>query len=46
MAGAVGKLDSVFGGVMPENAPAEAQYVTIASPDSGNPISGVANSFV
>jgi len=46
MAGAVGKLDSVFGGVMPENGSAEAQYVTIASPDSGSQTPAVANPFV
>jgi len=33
MAGAVGKLDSVFGEVMPQNTPNQAQYVTIASPE-------------
>lgn len=36
MAGAVGKLDSVFGEAMPknrENGSPEVQYVTIASPD-------------
>ena len=33
MAGAVGKLDSVFGEVMPQNTPNSLQYVTIASPD-------------
>jgi integrase len=35
MAGAVGKLDSVFSEVMPENTPSGARIVTIASPDSG-----------
>jgi hypothetical protein len=34
MAGAVGKLDSVFGEVMPQNGAGEARIVTIASPDS------------
>ena len=36
MAGAVGKLDSVFRGVMPENASDEPRIVTIASPDFAN----------
>jgi len=35
MAGAVGKLDAVFGGVMPEKPSGEAPIVTIASPDFG-----------
>jgi integrase len=34
MAGAVGRLDSVFSEVMPENSPDEPRIVTIASPDS------------
>ena len=33
MAGAVGKLDSVSGEVMPQNGSGDPQYVTIASPD-------------
>jgi len=45
MAGAVGKLDSVFGGVMPGDPAGEPQYVTIASPDSGSQTLAVANSF-
>jgi integrase len=36
MAGAVGKLDSVFEDVMPKNGSGEAQYVTIASPECGS----------
>jgi integrase len=32
MAGAVGKLDSVFGGVMPENGPGRAALVPVESP--------------
>jgi integrase len=35
MAGAIGKLDSVFEDVMPENRAGELRIVTIASPDSG-----------
>jgi len=34
MGGAVEKLDSVFGEVMPENGAAEARIVTMPSPDS------------
>jgi hypothetical protein len=34
MAGALGKLDSVFGDVMPEKNAGELRIVTIASPDS------------
>ena len=32
MAGAVGKLDGVFAGVMPENLPGEAALVPVESP--------------